>query len=107
MKKLLTLVICATWLHTAIAGNADSDAVMELGLSEYEIGHYAAAAHQFRRAAEMGDARAPEILALMYRYGEQLYGSQIHADATEAAQWAAMAAERRSRPIAKGVAAAH
>ena len=104
MKRLLTLVICATWLHTAIAGNADSDAIMELGLSEDEIGHYAAAAHQFRRAAEMGDARAPEILALMYRYGEQLYGSQIHADATEAAHWAAMAAERHSRPIAKGVA---
>ena len=106
MKRLLTLIICAAWLHTANAGTADSGAVMELGLAEYEIGHYAAAAQQFRRAAEMGDARAAEILALMYRYGEQLYGSQIHADATEAAQWAAMAAERHSRPIAKGVAAA-
>jgi hypothetical protein len=51
MKRLLTLIICAAWLHTANAGAADSGAVMELGLAEYEIGHYAAAAQQFRRAA--------------------------------------------------------
>ncbi len=61
MKRLMTLVICATWLHTAIASDADSDAILALGLAEYEIGHYTAAAHQFRRAAEMGDARAAEI----------------------------------------------
>ena len=105
MNKLLTLVICATWLQTAVAGNANSDAILELGLAEYEIGHYAAAAHQFRRAAEMGDARAPEMLALMYRHGERLYGSQIRADATEASHWAEMAAERRFRLITKGEAA--
>jgi TPR repeat protein len=106
MKRLLTLIICAAWLHTANASAADSDAILALGLAEYEIGHYAAAAHQFRRAAEMGDARAPEILALMYRYGEQLYGGQIRDDAAEAARWAAVAAERRSRPTTKSVAAA-
>lgn len=105
MKRLLTLVVCATWLHAAIAGNADSDGILELGLAEYEIGHYAAAAHQFRRAAEMGDARAPAMLALMYRFGERLYGNQIRANAAEAAYWADMAAERHSRSITKGVAA--
>lgn len=105
MKRLLTLVVCATWFHAAIAGNADSAAILELGLAEYEIGHYAAAAHQFRRAAELGDARAPAMLALMYRYGERLYGSQIRADGVEAAYWADRATERYSRSITKGVAA--
>ena len=105
MKRLLMLVICATWLHTASAGNVESDAILELGLAEYEIGHYAAAVHQFRRAAELGDARAPEMLALMYRFGERLYGSQVRADATAASYWADMATERHFRPIAKGVAA--
>lgn len=105
MKRLLTFVVGATWLHAAIAANADSDANLKLGLAEYEIGHYAAAVHQFRRAAELGDARAPAMLALMYRFGEQLYGSEIRADAAAAAYWADKAAERYSHSIVRGVAA--
>lgn len=105
MTRLLTWVACALWLQSASAGNTESDAFLALGLAEYEIGHYAAAAQQFRRAAAMGDARAPEMLALMYRFGERLYGSQIRADAAAAAHWADVAADRRSRSIDKGMTA--
>lgn len=84
----------ATGTAAKTAGNPVADTLRELGMAEYEIGHYALAAQHFRRAAEMGDARSPEILALMYRYGERLYGNQVRADAAEAARWAAMASER-------------
>ncbi len=42
----------------------------------------------------MGDKRAPEVLAMMYRMGQRLYGDQVHVDTVEAARWAAIAAER-------------
>jgi len=64
------------------------------GIAEYDAGHYAQAVQHFRQAADTGDARAPQILALMYRFGDRLYGSQVREDATEAARWAKVAAER-------------
>ena len=104
MKRLVPLAVGAMWLLNAHAG--EPDAARELGITEYEAGHYAVAVQHLRRAAELGDPRAPEILALMYRYGERLYGEQIRADPAEAAHWTALAVDRRFPRIAAAVAPA-
>ena len=107
MVRNWVLLLCATWIHNANAGDLDAEALRQQGLAEYEIGHYAVASDHFRHAAELGDARSAEILTLMYRYGERLYGNQIRADLAEARRWAAMAAERHFRPIATTKTTAH
>ena len=48
-------------------------------------------------AAELGDARSAEVLALMYRFGPRLYPGSVPDDAAEAAEWAAVAADARRR----------
>lgn len=68
----------------------------EQGLLDYERGHYAAALVHFRDAALAGDTRSAEILALMHRFGPQLYGAGVPADRDASARWAAIAAERRA-----------
>jgi len=73
-------------------------AARESGLEEYAKGHYATAAAHFRRAADLGDARSAEILALMYRLGPRIYGESFPADAAESARWAVLAASRRVPP---------
>lgn len=81
-----------------------AEALLQRGLAEYEIGHYAAAARHFRDAAGRGNRRAAEILTLMYRYGERLYGSQVRADAAESARWSAVAANARAKSITQATA---
>jgi len=75
------------------------------GLAAYERGHDAQAIAYFRRAAEAGDARSAEILALMYRFGPRLFHAGVPADPAEAAKWAAVAAEARRREVAARTAA--
>ncbi|MEO8345701.1 MAG: hypothetical protein ABI607_08410, partial [Betaproteobacteria bacterium] len=59
----------------------------------------------FQSAAETGDARSAEILALMYRFGPRLYGDQVTVDAAKSAYWAALAADRRRVDAANPVSA--
>jgi hypothetical protein len=87
----------ATGVQCNDPGRSPADRSRELGMAEYERGHYAAAARHFRDAAARGDARSAEILVLMHRFSAQLYGGQVTADAAEVAQWTAVAAERRRR----------
>ena len=114
MKNLLWPVLAVIgWMITAQAAvpdagvGAKAGALSEQGLAEYEIGHYAQAVQYFRSAAALGDARSPELLALMYRLGERLYGDQVRADAIEAARWAEMAADRRRAADTIAVSAKH
>ncbi len=95
MRRLCGLVLAAGWLTIANAGDRDMTLLREQGLLEYDHGRYAAAVILFQGAADAGDARSAEILALMYRFGPQLYGDQVTADAAKSAQWAALAADRR------------
>ena len=104
MKLILALALYGFCLHAAHAGNAAGETFLMQGLTEYEIGHYAAASRHFRDAAANGNARAAEILALMYRFGDRLYGSQFGADAVESARWTAIAAERRFTTIVNATA---
>jgi TPR repeat protein len=76
------------------AGAVDRDDAYQRALLEYECGHYAQSIQNFRVAAELGEARSPAVLALMYRMGQRLYGDQVQADEPEAARWAAVAANR-------------
>ncbi len=109
MKKKWAVLAAAGWLVTANAADPDTQveasALCEQGLAEYEIGHYVQAVAYFRSAAELGDARAIEVLALMYRLGERLYGGQVRVDKFEAARWAAVAAVRRQAAVTKVVSA--
>lgn len=67
----------------------------ERALDEYEKGHYANAVRLFEEAAESGDARAAEVLAIMYRFGRQLFGDSIRSDRAEAAHFAELAIRLR------------
>lgn len=98
MRRLCMLIIAAGWLTLAHASDLAVEGLREQGLLEYDSGHYVAAVIHFQHAAEAGDARSAEILALMYRFGAQLYGDQVTADAAKSAHFAAMASDRR--PIA-------
>lgn len=60
----------------------------EDGINEYEKGHYPEAVGFLRHAAELGDIRAAEVLALMYRFGEQLFGKTVRSDPVEADHFA-------------------
>jgi hypothetical protein len=95
MRRLCVLVIAAGWLTLAHASDPAVENLREQGLLEYDCGHYVAAVIHFQHAAEAGDARSAEILALMYRFGAQLYGDQLPADAAKSAHFAAMVSDRR------------
>jgi TPR repeat protein len=97
MNRFVAFALAVLW--SATAHSTDGAAARELGLAEYEACRFNAAIIHFRRAAELEDARSAEILALMYRHGERLYGDQVRADAGEAARWATRAAELRARTL--------
>ncbi len=95
MHRFFGLILAAGWVTVAQASDAALDSLRERGLLEYDNGHYAAAVAHFQIAAEAGDSRSAEILALMYRFGAQLYGDQVPADATKSAHFLAKAPDRR------------
>jgi TPR repeat protein len=102
--RLLLLAGAMSWIVAAHASGPGAEASRLQGIVEYEIGHYAVAVGHFRRAAELGDLRSAEILALMYRLGQRLYGDQFSVDAREAARWTELAVERRFAPEIKAAA---
>jgi TPR repeat protein len=63
----------------------------------YRIGDFKRAAALFQVAAEQGDQRSAETLALMHRYGPSVFGAGFVADAKMARYWAARAAEAKAR----------
>lgn len=99
MRARTSLILLTAWV--SLVGAAESPEQWRAdGLAAYERGHDAEAMSYFRRAAEAGDARSAEILALMHRLGPALYAG-VPVDAGEAGKWAAIAAEaRRAAPQA-------
>lgn len=67
----------------------------ERGIDEYEKGDYANAVLLLKRSAESGDVRAAEVLALMYRFGKQLFGNAVRNDPIEGAHFAELATRLR------------
>ena len=86
-------IALSTGVCTAQANGTDAETARAHGLLEYEVGHYTEAVRHFRTAAEAGDVRSAEILCLMYRLGSTVYGEQIKASRSQAARWAALAAD--------------
>jgi len=105
MRADLAACLWLLALPLAHAADAPETLLREEGLAAYERGHDLEAAGYFRRAAEAGDARSAEILALMYRFGPSLFAQGVAADAAEAAKWAAIAADARRRETPAPVAA--
>ncbi|MFO1302943.1 MAG: hypothetical protein U1F54_04380 [Burkholderiales bacterium] len=105
MRPRLALMLGLLWIPLAQAVELPGATLRAEGLAAYERGHDAEALAYFRRAAEAGDARSAEILALMYRLGPQLFHAGVSADAAEAAKWSAIAAEARRREAAATLAA--
>ena len=95
MRRLCGLIFAAGWLTFAHASDPAVESQREHGLLEYNNGHYSAAMIHFQIAAEAGDSRSAEILAMMHRFGPRLYGDQVTVDAVKSAHWAAMASRRR------------
>ena len=98
----MMLALLAMPLHAA---TPPQEALREQGLAAYERCHDAEAIAYFRQAAEAGDVRSAEMLALMYRFGPSLFAQGVAADAAESAKWAAVAAEARRREAGAAVAA--
>ena len=95
MLRAFGLILAAGLLPVAYANDGAVESLREQGLLEYDKGHYAAAVAHFQNAADAGDARSAEILSLMYRFGAQLYGDQVTADANKSAHYLATALDRR------------
>jgi TPR repeat protein len=66
-------------------------------MAAYRIGDFKRAAALFEIAAEKGDLRSAEILALMNRYGPAVFGAGFVSDAKMARYWAGRAAEVKAR----------
>lgn len=81
------------------APHALAETIFEEAMQDYERGSYVAAHLKFRSAAERGDARAQEIVGLMYAFGPQLYPG-IPQELHTAALWLDRAA-RAGRPVAR------
>jgi TPR repeat protein len=104
MRAHIALLIGLLWLPLAQAVDTHWAPWRAEGLDAYERGHYTEAAACFRRAAEAGDARSAEILALMYRFGPWLFPEGVPVDGAEAGKWAAVAADARRREAVAGIA---
>lgn len=86
-------------LLSATPWTAEADAaatIFEKAMQDYERGDYVRAQMKFRIAADSGDARAQEIVGLMYAVGPQLYPGIVQ-DLRAAAAWLDRAA-RGGRP---------
>jgi TPR repeat protein len=82
------------------AAAVESDAVRANrrdAMAAYRIGDFKRAAALFQVAAEQGDQRSAETLALMHRYGPSVFGAGFVADAKMARYWATKAAEAKAR----------
>lgn len=100
-----SVVAAATVARSAAPAELPTAVLLEAGLAAYDRGHDMQAIAYFRRAAEGGDARSAEILALMYRFGPRLFRVGVVADPAESARWAAAAADARRREAAAAIAA--
>lgn len=67
------------------------------GIEAYDDGRYREAMPELVRAAQLGEARAADMLALMYHFGERLYGAQVPSDPARAARFAELAVELRRK----------
>jgi TPR repeat protein len=88
---------------SVVIAAATGEYTFQRGLREYEKGHYDAAMTLLKTAAQQGDARAAEVLALMYRFGRQLFSGDVRPDPSQAARFADLAARlRRTADIQQG-----
>jgi len=100
-----TPILVAMLAACACAGPARADDTyvapvedaVELAQKQYARGRYGEAFGNFFWAAIRDDARAQEVVGLMYLLGQKVYGQAVRADRTEAQFWLAEAA-RRGRP---------
>ncbi|MDG2072070.1 MAG: hypothetical protein P8J55_10225 [Pseudomonadales bacterium] len=65
MKILLTTLLVILALLASLHASAD----FNTGMIAYEAGDYATAVHEYKKAAEQGDARAQTMLGIMYATG--------------------------------------
>jgi hypothetical protein len=93
--------VAAVFVGKAAADQAavspSTDVVWTRAIELYDTGHYADAMADLRVAALHGHPFAADMLALMYRFGERLYGAEVHADAAQAARFTALAVLLRDR----------
>lgn len=73
---------------------------LELAQKQYARGRYGDAFGNFFWAAIRDDARAQEIVGLMYLLGQKVYGQAVRADRAQAQFWLAEAASL-GRPSAR------
>jgi len=90
IKCVITVVIStAAVLPACAAGESEVEAALDAA-SEHR---YSDALAHYRIAAQFGNVDAQRNAGLMVLYGESLYGTEIHANRTEALQWLGLAAK--------------
>jgi len=98
-------VACASFLLVLLGSSAVARASdLEEAMQYYDRGDYVHAAQRFHAAAVTGDARAQEVLGLMYALGGEVYPGVPH-DPRAAARWFDVAA-RNGRHVSRYVACA-
>ena len=93
-SNILLLCACMALSYaTSARAQAAVNQAYEAGLSASEDRNDAKAFLNFHTAAQAGDRNAQRTVALMFLYGERLYGVGIHRDREMAKHWFKKAAD--------------
>lgn len=99
VMPIASIAVLAVGIATIGTAETHAATIFEEAMQDYESGEYVKAHVKFRIAAEKGDARAQEILGLMYALGPQLYPG-VAQNLCAAATWLDRAA-RSGKPTAR------
>jgi TPR repeat protein len=96
-RRAATLLPALALVAALEAGAQEREAgTLEQGVTAYEAQRFAQALDRFEAAGEAGDLRAQEMAAMMWLYGELLYGGELASNPTRALYWLRKAAANGS-----------
>lgn len=105
IRKLAAILLTSLVAFHAKADDtyvAPVEDALELAQQQYAKGRYREAFGNFYWAAIRDDARAQEIVGLMYLVGRKVYGPSVRTDKSEADFWLGEA-KRRGRNVERSV----
>lgn len=103
LSGLFFLGLSAACIFSASAAHPQPDASQadfDHAVGEFKQGRRTAAYGEFARLADRGDAESARIALLMYRHGEELYGTAWGASQPQLDRWTALARRPMPRVVA-------
>jgi TPR repeat protein len=96
-RRAMTLLPALALAAALGAGAQERETgALEQGVAAYEAQRFVQALDRFEAAAEAGDLRAQEMAAMMWLYGELLYGGELASNPARALYWLRKAAANGS-----------